>query len=46
MAFGIITVIGFTIVIGIVGVFVMHYITSGMVTRDSEVIDPKPEIRF
>ncbi|MBU0905063.1 MAG: hypothetical protein R3328_03870 [Planococcaceae bacterium] len=46
MTFGIIIVIGFMIAIGVTGVTIMHYLTKAMVSRDAEIIDPKPETRF
>lgn len=46
MAFGIVTVVGFMIILGIVGVTIMHYLTKAMITHDSVIIDPIPEKRY
>jgi len=46
MAIGFITVVGFMVVIGIVGMVVMHFIGSALPSHDSEVIDPKPKNQF
>jgi len=46
MTIGLISVIGMVIIIGIVGVAVMHFIGSALPTHDSEIIDPKPKNQF
>ena len=46
MAIGVITVIGFIIIMGIVGMAVMHFIGNALPTHDSERIDPKTNNNF
>jgi len=46
MILGVITVVGFIIIMGIVGMAVMHFIGKALPTHDSEVIDAKPENQF
>lgn len=46
MTFGIIIVIGFMIIIGITGQFVMHFLGRALVSHDAEVIDPKPNTKY
>ena len=46
MAIGVITVVGFTVIMGIVGMAVMHFIGTALPSHDSEVIDPKPNSNF
>jgi hypothetical protein len=40
------TVIGFMVCLGLAAVFIMHYLSSAMITVDSTTIDPKPETNF
>lgn len=46
MAIGVITVVGFMVILGLVGMIVMHFIGKALPTHDSEVIDPKPNNQF
>ncbi|MFX3675101.1 MAG: hypothetical protein ACE3JQ_11755 [Paenisporosarcina sp.] len=46
MIFGLITVIGFMLILAIVGVTIMHYLSKGMVKHDADRIDPIPEKRY
>lgn len=45
MAIGVVTVVGYMIVLGIVGLTIMYYLTKAMITHDSVNIDPIPEKR-
>lgn len=45
MAIGVVTVVGFMIVLGIVGLTIMYYLSKAMITHDSVNIDPIPEKR-
>ncbi len=45
MALGVVTVVGFMIILGIVGFTIMYYLTKAMIKHDSVVIDPIPEKR-
>ncbi len=40
------TVIGYTVCLGLVGGFIMHYLAKALPTADSVRIDPKPENKF
>ncbi|WP_179860880.1 hypothetical protein [Bhargavaea cecembensis] len=37
------TVIGYAIMLLLVGLFIMHFLKQGMVAEDSSTIDPKPD---
>ena len=40
------TVIGFAVCLGLSGLFIMHYLTRSMLSSESVIIDPKPEIKY
>ncbi len=40
------TVIGFMVCLGLSAIFIMHYLSSAMISTDSSTIDPKPETKF
>ncbi|MEK3954710.1 MAG: hypothetical protein ABWX58_03870 [Psychrobacillus psychrotolerans] len=42
MALFISTVLGFSVVMGIVGYAILHFFGKGMNSKDSTTIDPKP----
>lgn len=46
MVFGIITLIGFMLMLAIVGITMIHFLTKAMVKQDSERIDPLPHKRY
>lgn len=46
MVIGVVTVVGFMVILGIVGLAVMHFIGKALPTHESEVIDPKPNSNF
>lgn len=46
MAIGVVTVVGFMVVLGIVGLTIMYYLTKAMITHDSVNIDSIPEKRY
>ncbi|WP_169834562.1 hypothetical protein [Paenisporosarcina indica] len=46
MAIGVITVVGFIVILGIVGMAVMHFIGKALPAHESEIIDPKPKNQF
>jgi hypothetical protein len=39
------TVIGYAIMLGIAGLFTMHYLRKGLDSSDAERVDPKPEVK-
>ncbi|WP_017381263.1 hypothetical protein [Paenisporosarcina sp. TG-14] len=46
MALGVVTVIGFMAILGVVTYFIMYFLQKALISRDSQVIDPKPENTF
>ncbi|WP_277586224.1 hypothetical protein [Psychrobacillus antarcticus] len=42
MALFIVTVLGFSAILGIVGFVILHYFAKGMNTKDASTIDSKP----
>ncbi|MFJ7936611.1 hypothetical protein [Sporosarcina sp. NPDC096371] len=40
------TVIGFMVVMGISGLFIMRSLQTAFIAVDSEIVDPKPETKF
>ncbi|MET3659328.1 hypothetical protein [Sporosarcina psychrophila] len=40
------TVIGFMVCLGITGFFIMHFLSSAMISADSTTVDPKPDANF
>jgi hypothetical protein len=42
MAFGLVIVSGFMVILGFVGFIVMHFLKKGLDSHDAEVIDAKP----
>lgn len=42
----VVTVLGFLVVFGIAAMFMIHYMNDSLVSRDSEIIDPKPDTNF
>jgi hypothetical protein len=46
MALGVVTVIGYMAILGIVTYFIMHFLQKALISRDAEIIDPKPENTF
>lgn len=42
MAFGLVIVVGFMLILGIAGFIIMHFLKKGLISHDAEVIDPKP----
>lgn len=46
MTFGILTVVGFMIIIAITGQIVMHFLGRALISHDAEVIDPKPDTKY
>lgn len=42
MVFGIITLIGFMLMLAIVGITMIHFLTKVLIKHDSERIDPIP----
>ncbi len=46
MTFGIVTVVGYMVILGMTGHFVMSSLKKVLISRDSEVIDPKPENQY
>lgn len=46
MALGVVTVIGFMAILGVVTYFIMYYLQKEVISRDSEIIDSKPENTF
>ncbi len=39
------TVIGYAIMLGIAGLFTMHYLAKALHSSDASTIDPKPEVK-
>ena len=39
------TVIGYAIILGIAGLFTMHYLAKALHSSDASTIDPKPEVK-
>ncbi|WP_019414556.1 hypothetical protein [Paenisporosarcina sp. TG20] len=46
MAFGILTVIGFAVLIAVVTYFVVYFLQTALISRDATIIDPKPDNNF
>lgn len=46
MAFGIFTVIGFMVLIAVVTYFIVYFLRKALISRDSTIIDPKPDNNF
>ena len=46
MLFGIITLIGFMLMLAIVGFTMIHFLTKALIKHDSERIDPIPHKRY
>ena len=39
------TVIGYAVMLGIAGLFTMHYLGKALNSSDASTIDPKPEVK-
>ncbi|MCM3759088.1 hypothetical protein M3197_16745 [Sporosarcina aquimarina] len=46
MALLIVTILGFAVTFGLAAMFMIHYMNDSLVSHDSEVIDPKPDVTY